>query len=68
MRTTVVLDEELLERLRKVGGFRTRREAIATAIEEYVARKEREALAKMAGSVEFHEDHLHVVDELEEQR
>jgi metal-responsive CopG/Arc/MetJ family transcriptional regulator len=66
MRTTVVLDEALLDRLVKAGRFRTRREAIQAAIEEYVARREREALAEMGGTVEFCDDHLHILDELEE--
>lgn len=66
MRTTVVLDDELLQRLQEVGRFSTRREAIRTAIEEYVARRERKALSEMAGSVEFHDDHLHIIDRLED--
>ena len=66
MRTTVVLDENLLQRLQEVGRFRTRREAIRTAIEEYVARRERRALSEMAGTVEFHENHLHIIDRLED--
>lgn len=68
MRTTVVLEEALLERLQAVGRFRTRKEAIRTAIEEFVARKEREALAEMAGQVQFHDGHLHIIDESEEGR
>jgi len=67
MRTTIILQDGLVERLVSVGGFRTRTAAIQTAIEEYIARRERQELAQMAGKVKFFDDHLHVLDKLEEE-
>lgn len=66
MRTTVVIDQELLDRLVEVGHFRTRKEAICTAVAEFVRRKEREALLEMAGQIEFLPDHLHTLHSLED--
>ena len=67
MRTTVVIDELLLKKLIKVGGFRTMREAIQAAVERFIENAEREELVKMAGSVEFEENHLYTLRKLEEE-
>jgi hypothetical protein len=67
MRTTVVIDEVLLKKLLKVGGFKTMREAIQAAIERFIDQSEREELVKMAGSVEFENGHLHTLRELEKE-
>jgi Arc/MetJ family transcription regulator len=67
MRTTVVIDELLLKKLIKVGGFKTMREAIQAAIERFIENAEREELVKMAGSVEFEESHLHTLRKLEKE-
>jgi len=61
-----MIERELLDRLVEVGNFRTRKEAIRTAVAEFVRRKEREALLEMAGQVEFLPDHLHTLHGLEE--
>ena len=67
MRTTVVIDELLLKKLIKVGGFRTMREEIQAAIERFIENAEREDLVKMAGSVEFERNHLHALRKLEKE-
>jgi len=67
MRTTLVIEDELLARLKAVGQFRSRKEAVEAAILEFVTRRERLALAAMKGKVEFFPDHLHVLDILEEE-
>lgn len=65
MRTTINMNEQLLDRLVEVGGFRTRTEAIQAAVEEFITKREREALLDLAGKVEFAEGHLHVLNDLE---
>jgi len=65
MRTTVVIDDGLMERVKRVGGFRTKHDAIVTALTEFLRRREQEALRAMHGQVEFEAGHLERLDALE---
>ncbi len=65
LRTTVVIDDELMARLLAVGGFRTKREAIVTAMEDFVRRRERESFVELRGAIAFEDDHLGRLDSLE---
>jgi Arc/MetJ family transcription regulator len=66
MRTTVVIDDGLMERVTRAGGFRTKHEAIVTALTEFLRRRDQEALRAMRGQVEFEEGHLERLDALEQ--
>lgn len=52
-RTTVALDQDLLEAACRLSGARTKREAIEQALNELVKRLRREAVALHAGTVEL---------------
>ena len=52
MRTTLELDEELLEEVVKLSGAKSKKSAIATAMEEYIKMKRREELRAMIGNYE----------------
>jgi Arc/MetJ family transcription regulator len=65
MRTTVHIDDDLMDRIVQVGGFKTKREAIITAMEEYVRRRDRETFAELRGTIAFEDDHLDRIDALE---
>lgn len=65
MRTSLIIDDALMERLIEAGGFRTRSEAIVTAVREYVERIERNRLAELRGRIEFEEGHLSRLGDLE---
>lgn len=52
-RTTVALDQALLDEARRLAGARTKREAIERALRELVKRLRREAVALHAGSLEL---------------
>lgn len=70
MRTTVIVDEELLAHAVRAGGFKTKRDAIVTALEEFVSRRERAQLLDLVGTLEFEDGHLARLDAqaLEESR
>jgi Arc/MetJ family transcription regulator len=53
MRTTVVLKDDLLEEAKKVSGIRTNKDAIETALMEFVSRKKAAGLIELEGKVEF---------------
>ena len=50
MRTTIAIDEELVEELMRVEGVVSRSEAIRHAVEDYLQRKRIESFMTLAGS------------------
>ena len=53
MPTNLAIDDELLDRARHVGGYRTKRETVNEALREFIQRRQRVELAKLAGTIEF---------------
>lgn len=53
MRTTLVLDEQLIEEVKSVAGVRTKREAVETAMREFLRRRKARALLDLEGKVEL---------------
>jgi Arc/MetJ family transcription regulator len=52
-RTTMVIDEELLEEARRLSGARTNREAVERALREMLVRLRRREMVSHAGTVEI---------------
>lgn len=57
MRTNVVIDDALLEEAMRLTGAKTKKEAIARALEELVATRRRMNLLDLAGRIRFREDY-----------
>jgi Arc/MetJ family transcription regulator len=53
MPTNLAIDDELLDQARSVGGYRTKRETVNEALREFIRRRQRLELAKLAGKVEY---------------
>jgi len=53
MKTTVVIDEDLLREAMEAAGVKTKREAIEAGLRELVRRKNLEALRKELGTFEL---------------
>src|SRR5262249_2130447 len=53
MATNLKLDDGLINEAVKVGGFRTKQEAVNTALAEFVHRRQRLRILELAGKVEF---------------
>ncbi len=53
MRTTLDIDEKLMERLVKATGEKSKSKAVAKAIEGYLRRKAIEELIAMAGKIDI---------------
>ena len=66
MRTTIVIDDDLLEELIRNSDSKSRSAAISEAISDYVARKKREDILGLKGKVHFEEGHLERLREAEE--
>ena len=53
MPTNLAIDDRLLDQARTVGGYRTKRETVNEALREFIQRRQRLELAKLAGRVEY---------------
>ena len=54
MPTNLAIDDQLLDQARSVGGYRTKRETVNEALREFIRRRQRLELAKLAGKVDYH--------------
>jgi len=53
VRTTLFINEQLLEEAKKVSGAKTKKEAVEIALEELVRRKKAEKLIELEGKIEL---------------
>jgi Arc/MetJ family transcription regulator len=53
MATNLKIDAELLEEALKLSGFRTKRETVNLALQEFVARHRQMQVLKLQGSIDF---------------
>ncbi len=53
MRTTVVLDDALVEEAQRLSGIQTKRDLIDRALREFVAARRRRSLLELDGQIEF---------------
>ena len=56
MATNLAINQELLQRALKVGKFRTKKETVTRALEEFIERRQQKELLKGIGKFEFRED------------
>ena len=57
MATNLALDDKMIEEAVKLGKFRSKREAVNTAVEEYVKRKKQAGLIELFGKVDYYPDY-----------
>jgi len=57
MPTNLALDDRLIEDAQRIGGHKTKKEAVTAALEEYVRRREQVAILGLAGKLEYHPDY-----------
>jgi hypothetical protein len=53
MATKLVLDDNLIEEARMIGGHRTKEEAVTKALEEYIGRHRQKRVLAAFGTVDF---------------
>lgn len=53
MPTNLAIDDRLLDQARTLGGYRTKRETVNEALREFIQRRQRTALAALAGRIEY---------------
>lgn len=57
MATNLALDDKLIMQALKVGRHKTKREAVTTALKEYIAHKKQLSIFKLFGRVDFDKDY-----------
>jgi Arc/MetJ family transcription regulator len=53
MATNLAIDDVLLERARRVGKFRTKKETVTQALTEFIERRRQRGILKALGTIEF---------------
>ena len=53
METNLVIDDVLLERARRVGKLRTKKETVTQALTEFIQRRRQRKILKALGTIEF---------------
>jgi Arc/MetJ family transcription regulator len=53
MPTNLALDDRLIEEARRVGGHRSKKEAVNAALGEYVRRRKQRRILDAFGTIEF---------------
>jgi Arc/MetJ family transcription regulator len=57
MATNLDLDDRLVEQARRVGGHKTKREAVTAALDEYIAHRKQLEILKLFGTVEYDQEY-----------
>jgi len=53
MATNLAIDDKLIEEARKTGGHRTKKEAVTTALQEYIQRHKQRRILQAFGTFDF---------------
>ena len=53
MATNLQIDDRLLSKAKKVGGFSTKKDTVNTALAEFIRRREQHAITKLFGTIDF---------------
>jgi Arc/MetJ family transcription regulator len=55
MATNLAIDDALLERARRIGKLRTKKETVTQALTEFIQRRRQRNILKALGTIEFRE-------------
>ncbi|MGH8116992.1 MAG: type II toxin-antitoxin system VapB family antitoxin [Rhodanobacteraceae bacterium] len=59
MATNLALDDALIEKARRIGKHKTKKEAVTSALREYVRRRQQSGILDLEGQVPFDESYDH---------
>jgi Arc/MetJ family transcription regulator len=57
MRTNIVIDDRLMEEALKLSRYKTKKELVHKALEEFIQNRKRRDLRELKGKVNFDEDY-----------
>lgn len=53
MATNLAIDDKLINEARKIGGHKTKKEAVSAALKEYVDRRKQLEILKLFGTIDY---------------
>ncbi len=53
MPTNLAIDDRLIEEARKIGGHKTKKEAVSVALEEYIKRLKQRRIISLFGTIHW---------------
>ena len=53
MATNLQIDDRMLAKAQRMGGFRTKKETVNSALSEFIRRREQSSIADLFGTIEF---------------
>ena len=57
MATNLAIDDKLIDEARRVGNHKTKKEAVTTALQEYVQRRKQLEILKLFGTIDYDPDY-----------
>ena len=57
MATNLVINDELIERAKAIGGHKTKKAVIIDALEEYIQRRQQQEIVSCFGKIDFDPDY-----------
>jgi hypothetical protein len=55
--TNLAIDDKLIDEARRVGNHKTKKEAVTTALQEYVQRRKQLEILKLFGTIDYDPDY-----------
>jgi Arc/MetJ family transcription regulator len=59
MATNLALDDNLIEEVVKLGGFKSKRAAVTQALQEYIQRHKQAEILQLFGTIDYEADYDH---------
>ena len=56
MPTNLALDDKLLAKALRIGGFKTKKQTVTVAIQEFIERREQRTILDAMGTFDFRDD------------
>ena len=53
MPTNLALDDRLIEQAQKLGGHRTKKDAVTAALDEYIRHRQQQKMLALFGKIEY---------------
>lgn len=57
MPTNLALDDRLIEEVRRAGGYKTKKEAVTAALQEYLRRRKQAKIIDLFGTIDYDPDY-----------
>ncbi len=62
MPTNLAIDDSLIEEARRIGGHKTKKEAVTNALSEYIARRKQLKILDSFGTIDFDPEYDYKAD------